>query len=183
MAGPADYTSPGLDRLHGFSILTKALHGRPAACDTFGGGARLYGALTRFLVERGEVDRATAYFSRRPASWRVHAAEVFEARCELVAAAGAWGELPDAAGGNGSRNDESCRSAEGACLEYLDYVDVKILFENRDSHSGSSAQEVVIAPAKALCLRENRNRGRAPCFVGEDLALEIERRIYRPPGR
>jgi len=59
--------------------------------------SRLYGALARFLVERGEVDGATAYFARRPASWRVHSAEVFEARCELVATTGAWGEAPDAA--------------------------------------------------------------------------------------
>lgn len=58
--------------------------------------ARLYPWLTRFLVERGESERARTYFARRPAGWRVHAAEVFEARCELVAATKAWDEASDA---------------------------------------------------------------------------------------
>src|SRR5205807_8724468 len=60
-----------------------------------GFSARLYAWLTRLLIERGEIDRAVAYFAARPAAWRVHTAEVLAARCELIAAVGAWGEVSD----------------------------------------------------------------------------------------
>ena len=57
--------------------------------------ARLFGWLVILLVERGDLEKAGELMEVLPPSWRVHAATVFEARCELVAAAGRWGEVPE----------------------------------------------------------------------------------------
>jgi hypothetical protein len=61
-----------------------------------GFSSRLYAWFGRFLLERGEVERASAYLAERPASWRIHASGVYESRCALVAATEAWDEAPDA---------------------------------------------------------------------------------------
>jgi class 3 adenylate cyclase/tetratricopeptide (TPR) repeat protein len=60
------------------------------------GSGRLHPWLTRLLVERGEVERARAYFTRRPPGWRGSIAQELAIRCELVAALGAWNEAPEA---------------------------------------------------------------------------------------
>lgn len=58
--------------------------------------ARVYPAMTLLLLRRGEADRAKENFAMRPRAWRIHSAEVFEARCELVAATEDWELAPDA---------------------------------------------------------------------------------------
>jgi tetratricopeptide (TPR) repeat protein len=58
--------------------------------------SRLFAWFVRFLFERGEVERASAYFAQLPASWRIHSSGIYEMRCELVAATEAWDEVPDA---------------------------------------------------------------------------------------
>ena len=46
------------------------------------------------LVERDDLGPARELLNNLPPAWRVHTAEVLEARCEFVAAAGAWDQVP-----------------------------------------------------------------------------------------
>src|SRR5262249_3324037 len=54
--------------------------------------ARAFGWLTRSLIERGRIAEASRLIHDAPTSWRVHAAEALEAKCEFVAAAGSWSD-------------------------------------------------------------------------------------------
>jgi hypothetical protein len=55
---------------------------------------RLLPVTARLLVERGDLSEARARLDPYPPGWRVHAGQMIEARCELVAAEGAWDEAP-----------------------------------------------------------------------------------------
>jgi len=46
------------------------------------------------LVERGDLAPARDLLEHLPPAWRVHTTEVLEARCEFVAVAGAWEQVP-----------------------------------------------------------------------------------------
>jgi hypothetical protein len=61
-----------------------------------GGGfsTRLLPWLVLLLVERGDVGPAKDLLEHLPPAWRVHTTEVLEARCEFVAVAGAWDQVP-----------------------------------------------------------------------------------------
>jgi hypothetical protein len=59
---------------------------------TTGHTGRLYPFFLRYLVVRGELEQARA-LSRSP-TWRVHANDVYEAEAELIAALGAWEQVP-----------------------------------------------------------------------------------------
>ena len=61
-----------------------------------GGGfsTRLLPWLVLLLVERGDLTSAKDLLEHLPPAWRVHTTEVLEARCEFVAAAGVWEEVP-----------------------------------------------------------------------------------------
>jgi thioredoxin-like negative regulator of GroEL len=61
-----------------------------------GGGfsTRLLPWLVLLLVERGDLAPAKGLLEHLPPAWRVHTTEVLEARCEFVAAAGVWEEVP-----------------------------------------------------------------------------------------
>jgi class 3 adenylate cyclase/tetratricopeptide (TPR) repeat protein len=59
-----------------------------------GFSSRLFGWLLVVLLERGDLATARELREHLPAAWRVHAMSIYEARCELVAAAGAWDEAP-----------------------------------------------------------------------------------------
>jgi class 3 adenylate cyclase len=86
------------------------------------GGAvssRLFGWLVRLLVERGELDRATAVAERPPEAWRVHAAVVLEGRAELVAAAERWDEAPALLEQTRSYATDSRSRSAGAVAERL----------------------------------------------------------------
>jgi len=56
--------------------------------------ARLLPWLVILLVERDDLGPARELLNNLPPAWRVHTAEVLEARCEFVAAAGAWDQVP-----------------------------------------------------------------------------------------
>jgi hypothetical protein len=49
--------------------------------------------MLRFLVLRGDIEAAQRL--RRAPTWRVHAADTMEAEGELLAARGAWDEVPE----------------------------------------------------------------------------------------
>jgi len=61
-----------------------------------GGGfsTRLLPWLVLLLVERGDLASAKDLLEHLPPAWRVHTTEVLEARCEFVAAAGGWEQVP-----------------------------------------------------------------------------------------
>jgi class 3 adenylate cyclase/tetratricopeptide (TPR) repeat protein len=61
-----------------------------------GGGfsTRLLPWLVVLLVERGDLAQAKDLLEHLPPAWRVHATGVLEARCEFVAVAGGWGQVP-----------------------------------------------------------------------------------------
>jgi class 3 adenylate cyclase/tetratricopeptide (TPR) repeat protein len=61
-----------------------------------GGGfsTRLLPWLVLLLVERGDLAPAKDLLETLPPAWRVHTTEVLEARCEFVAVAAAWDQVP-----------------------------------------------------------------------------------------
>ena len=56
---------------------------------------RLYPFLLRFLVRRGDLERASSM--ERPSNWSIHAGDAYEAESELLAASGTWDAAPDLA--------------------------------------------------------------------------------------
>ncbi|MFL5737320.1 MAG: adenylate/guanylate cyclase domain-containing protein [Actinomycetota bacterium] len=66
----------------------------PAEREEGGRFTRLLPITARLFVERGDLDDARARLVPYLPGWRVHAGQMIEARCELVAAEAAWDDVP-----------------------------------------------------------------------------------------
>jgi hypothetical protein len=69
----------------------------PLERTTSGRFTRLLPWMSRLFVERGDLAEARARLVPFPVGWRVHGGQMLEARCELVAAEGAWDEAEEVA--------------------------------------------------------------------------------------
>jgi class 3 adenylate cyclase/tetratricopeptide (TPR) repeat protein len=58
-----------------------------------GASPRLFPWLVRYLVERGDLEGSRRLLDNPPVAWRVHAAEVYEARLEFASAAETWDDV------------------------------------------------------------------------------------------
>jgi tetratricopeptide (TPR) repeat protein len=94
---------------------------------------RLYPFLLRVLVVRGDLEQARSI--ALPSTWQVHANDTYEAQAELVAASGAWHEVPDLLH---EMRRHAERAGTAALVPFADRLEGRALLASGDATTGAA---------------------------------------------